>query len=163
MTFDLRFSDQHTEQEVVSYRADMIGVRQQAVQLEFGLAKRNTFASYKPTVAFAAVPFAANASRSGATDTRDGAGRLLRIEDWRVTDVALRSIVVAGATVSVWEVSFDRASRAGAAESLRETRRAWFDPVRRMWVKWEIHLHTERPNELASAYDLDYVATLTTS
>ena len=80
-------------------------------------------------------------------------GSSSRVEDWKVTDVALRG--------DAWEIAFERSSRPGAAETVRETRRGWFDPSRSIWVKWEEHVHSERPNELGATYSLDYVANLT--
>jgi hypothetical protein len=150
VVFDLNFSPNHHESEVVVFRADAVAVRRQATDVSFGPVKWTSDYQYRPVVARAALPFVSGAVRSGESDVRDGGGTVVRIEDWKVTDAA------------GWEVSFERTSRAGAAESLRETWRAWFDPSRRIWVKWETHRHIERrANGLPVAYDLDYVATFT--
>ncbi len=153
IALDMKFSDQHVETEVVSLRPDRLGLRSETMNAKFGLVTRASQASYNPVIARAALPFGANAVRSGATEARDGGGALLRVEDWKVTDVASRS--------TGWEVVLERTSRPGAVEQLRETRRGWFDITRGTWTTWETHLHTERTNGVKIAYDLNYTATLT--
>ena len=151
--FDMRFSDQHVEQAVVAFRTDGISLSQETRTVTF-LGTRTQGGALAPAVAQVVWPATAGASRSGASTVRDGAGRVVRTEDWKVVDTAVRS--------GVWEVTLERTSRPGAIETLHETRHAFFDTGRRMWTKWETHLHTDRPGELAAAYDLDYTATLTT-
>jgi hypothetical protein len=162
VVFDLNFSDQHTEREIVAFRSDRIAVRHESINVVFGLRKRSTQFGYSPAVGRAVVPLASSASRSGASTATDGSGTTMRTEDWKATDVAKRSLTVAGSTVEVWEISTERTSRPGAVEQFHETRRAWFDPARRMFVKWESHVHTERTSGVSSAYDLNYTATFTT-
>jgi hypothetical protein len=149
---DSQFSDQHTEREVVGFRTDRLSLRQEAMTVAFGIAGRSGTTTYTPALPRVLVPLTANATRIGASEARDGSGALLRTEDWKITTVAQRA--------NGWEVLIERTSRPGAAESLRDTYRGWFDPTRGTWVKWERHLHTQRNNGVAFSYNLDYTATL---
>jgi hypothetical protein len=157
MAVDLSLGANHTEHEVVAAGAELIALRASTITAVFGPVTRNVAATYDVPVGRAVLPLAAASSRTGASVAHDAAGTTLRTEDWKVTDVASQTMTVGGAATTVWEVTLSRTSRAGASEPLKETRRAWFDPARGIWVKWETHLHDERG---VSSYELDYTATL---
>jgi hypothetical protein len=152
VAFDMQFSNAHAERAQTFFGRDMALVRQDTLHVSMGLFKRNVTTTYNPGYAVAVVPFMAGASRSGVTDAFDADGKFLRTEDWRVTDI--------GPTPIGWQISLQRTSRPGAAEALYETRTMWFDTARRMWSRWEVHLHTEKSGLVKSSYDLNYAATL---
>jgi hypothetical protein len=161
LVLDLWFSDLHSESLVVGFGSDAVSLRQSTLTVMFGPVTRTSAASYSPSVGRAALPFVANAVRTGVSPARDPAGQVERTEDWKVTDVAPRAVAIAGTPTTAWEIVVERTSRPGATEQLRETGRAWFDPARRMWVRWETHLRTQRTEGVTFTYDLNYVATLT--
>jgi hypothetical protein len=158
VVIDAAIGADHTEHEALSTRSDLIGLQSATITAVFGPVTRTTAGTYDGPVGRVALPAAASATRSGASVVKDADGTTLRTEDWKVTDVASQSMTVGGAVATVWEVTLTRTSRPGATEALTETRRAWFDPARRLFLKWETHLHTERG---VQAYDLDYTATIT--
>ncbi|HZN12810.1 MAG TPA: hypothetical protein VFB78_00960 [Acidimicrobiales bacterium] len=157
IVLDLVLSDRHREREVLAYKRDGVALRYADLDVAFSLGTRASSATYRPLVARAVAPFASGATRSGVSEALDGAGHAVRTEDWKVTDVGPRTLL----GVSTWQITSERSSRAGATEQLTESRTAWFDPARRVFVKWQTHLRLQRATGTARTYDLTYTAVLT--
>lgn len=155
---DFALGPNHTEHEVWSASAELIGLRSETITAVFGPVTRSMVGTYDATVGRMVLPLKSSASRAGVSVAHDANGAVARTEDWTVTDVSAQPVTVGGTSVSAWQVTLLRTSRSGAAEPLNETRKAWFDPAHGVWVKWQTQLHTERG---VSAYDLAYTATLT--
>ncbi|HYZ90798.1 MAG TPA: hypothetical protein VFA34_00220 [Actinomycetota bacterium] len=135
--FDLFFSTQHEEREIVSFRDDAIAFTYEAGSVTFGPATQTSEAVYDPPMLQIPVPLEENAIETGTSVARDSGGNVRRTEDWTVEVLRRERLNVLGSTVNTWVVKIDRQSRPGGAERVTRSRTYWFDPGRSIWVKWE--------------------------
>ena len=71
-------------------------------------------------------------------------GKVSRTEDWKTTVLGQEAVTVGGATVNAWKVEVQRKFRPGSADQGFRNRTYWFDPARRIWVKYTEVFHGER-------------------
>jgi len=157
LTVDLAFGANHTEHEVLTVGADLIGMRSSTITATFGPVTRTIAGNNDDPIGRLALPLSPSRARSGTSQVRDTDGNVLRTEDWKVVDAGSETVTVGGTSTTAWVITLDRKSRPDASESVTETRKAWFDATRRVWVKWQTEFHSQKG---VTAYDLNYTATL---
>jgi hypothetical protein len=135
--FDLFFSDNHEEREIVAYRDNAIVFTYEAGSVTFGPATRTSEATYDPPMLQIPVPLEEGAQVSGTSRAKDSGGNVTRTEDWTVTVQGRDVIPVMRKQTPVWIVKIDRQSKPGSSERVTRSRTYWFDPQRSIWVKWQ--------------------------
>lgn len=162
VNFDLNFSSDHEEREVVAYRADGISFTFEAGTITFGAGfTRSSEASYEPPMKQIPAPLREGATASGTSDARDPNGNVTRTEDWTVRVLGKEVLTVLGKPTLTWVLKVDRQSRPGTTEQDKRTRTYWFDPDRRIWVKWSEALEASQDfGPGAFGYQTEYTATL---
>lgn len=160
--FDLSFSSDHEERELVAYRADGIAFTYEAGTITFGPGfTRSSEATYDPPMTQIPAPLREGAKVSGTSDARDPDGTLTRTEDWTVQVLGQEIMTVLGRKTVTWVMRVERESRPGTAEQDKRTRTYWFDPGRRIWVKWTESLRASQDfGPGAFGYQTEYTATL---
>jgi hypothetical protein len=147
LVFDLVFSDQHEEREIIAFRPDGLAMTFEGGSVTFGPGTQTSEADYKPPMLQIPWPLTAGTTRSGTTDAGS------RVEDWTVK--------VGGQENGLWVVDITRASRPGGSESVRRARRYWFDAARGLWTKWHETMHGERSQlGFTFTYDTEFDAVL---
>ncbi|MGH8990564.1 MAG: hypothetical protein ACRDZ7_03450 [Acidimicrobiia bacterium] len=144
LVFDLRYSDEHEEREIVGFRGDGIYFDFEGGSVTFGPRTETNEGDYEPPLLQLPRPLQAGVTRSGTTEVRRSDGSISRTEDWTVKVVGQETITVAGAAVQTWKVETDRKSRPGSAEVNNRQRTYWYDPGRAMWVRFTDVLHGSR-------------------
>lgn len=160
--FDLDFSSNHEEREIVSYQGDGASFTYEAGEVTFGPVMQTSEATYEPPML--QVPFTLDfgVKRSGTSEASTPGGSVVRTEDWTVEVLGRETIEVMDETVDSWVVKISRQSRPGSSEQVTRTRQYWFDPGRMLWVKWTETLHGERPFGPGTfTYDTQFTANLT--
>ena len=135
--FDLFFSDQHEEREIVSFRDNAIVFTYEAGSVTFGPATRTSEAVYDPPMMQIPVPLEENAIEKGTSQAKDSDGNITRVEDWTVEVLRREKFNVLGRPTDTWVVKIDRQSRPGGTERVTRSRTYWFDPARSIWVAWQ--------------------------
>ena len=75
--------------------------------------------------------------------------------------MAQETLKLAGVSVPTWVVTIDRKTRPGSTDQSTRSRTYWFDPARRVWVKWKEKMHGERKTVgFTFTYDTTYEAVL---
>jgi hypothetical protein len=160
LVFDLRYSDEHEEREIVGFRGDGVYFDYEAGSVSFGPRTETSEADYDPPMLQVPRPQAAGASRSGSSQAKRADGSVVRTEEWKVTVLGQETLSIAGAAVSTWKVDVDRRF-SGPSESGTRKRTYWFDPGRSMWVKFTEVFHGERrTGGFTATYDSNITATL---
>ena len=134
--FDLYFSDDHEEREIVAYRDTGIVFTYEAGSVTFGFTQTSE-ATYDPPMLQIPIPLSDSSSRTGTSVARDSSGNVTRTEDWTVSVVGREDLEILGRTVPTWVVQIQRQSQPGSSERVTRTRKYWFDTERVLWVKWE--------------------------
>ena len=163
LDFDLNFSSNHEEREIVAYRATGIMFTYEAGSITFGPGfTQSSQATYDPPMTQILVPLKAGAKVSGTSEARDPtSGTVTRTEDWTVEVLRQEAIKVLGKATVTWVVKIDRQSRPGTSEQDTRSRTYWFDPARRIWVKWsEIFDGSQDVGPGAFDYHTEFTATL---
>lgn len=160
LIFDLYFSDDHEEREIVAFRDDGIVFTYEAGSVTFGFTQTSE-ATYDPPMLQIPVPLSDGASRSGTSEARDASGNVTRTEDWSVSVLGREDLQILGATVPAWVVEIQRQSKPGSTERVTRTRKYWFDTERVLWVKWEEHMTGSQDVGPGSfSYSTHFTATL---
>jgi hypothetical protein len=144
LVFDLRYSNEHEEREIVGFRDDGIYFDYEGGSVTFGPRTETNEGDYEPPLLQIAKPLQAGVTRSGTTVVKRADGTVSRTEDWTVKVVGTETITVAGAAVETWKVETDRKSRPGSSEVNNRQRTYWFDPTRAIWVRFTDVLHGSR-------------------
>jgi hypothetical protein len=162
LVFDLFFSEDHTEREVVAYRDDGVAFTYESSSVMFGPGvTQSSDATYDPAMLQVPARLAKGATFEGTSTATASDGSQRRIEDWTVTVDGREMIDVFGREVNAWIVSIDRKTRPGSAEQLTRSRKYWFDPARGIWAKWEEHTTGSGDFGPGSfTYTIDFTATL---
>ncbi len=161
VVFDLRYSDQHEERQIVSFKDDGVYFDFEGGSVTFGPRTETSEADYEPPMLQIPKPLQAGVSRSATVRARDADGSVVRTEDVHVTVVGQETIPVAGASVATWKVEVRRTFRPGSAEQGTRNRTYWFDPARSLWVKFTEQFHGERSaGAFSFTYDSNLTATL---
>ena len=137
LIFDLYFSDDHEEREIVAFRPEGILFTYEAGSVTFGPATRTSEATYEPAMLQIPIPLAEGAQVTGTSEARTPSGEVSRVEDWTVQVLRREDVSVLGETVSAWVVRIERRSRPGSSEQVTRSRTYWFDTARSLWVRWE--------------------------
>lgn len=163
LVFDLRYSDEHEEREIVGFRDDGIYFDFEGGSVTFGPRTETNEGDYEPPILQLPRPLEPGVTRSGTTTVKDSNGTVTRTEDWSVKVVGKETITVAGAAVETWKVETDRKSRPGSAEVNNRQRTYWFDPARAIWVRFTDVLHGSRAQgPFTFTYDSSLTADLLT-
>jgi hypothetical protein len=163
LDFDLDFSTEHEEREIVAYTAKGLAFTFEAGTVTFGPGfTRTSQATYAPPMTQIPVPLKAGATVTGTSDATDpSTGKVTRTEDWTVKVLRQEAIEIMGKPVVTWVVQIDRQSRPGGSESDTRSRTYWFDPQLRIWVKWTEMLDgSQQIGPGAFSYQTQYTATL---
>jgi hypothetical protein len=159
--FDLYFSDDHEEREIVAFRPEGILFTYEAGSVTFGPATRTSEAVYDPPMLQIPVPLREGVQVKGTSNAKDSSGNTTRTEDWTVTVLRTEQLQILGEQVGTWVVKIERQSRPGGSESVTRTRTYWFDPNRSIWVKWEEKLSGAQDFGPGSfSYQTEFTATL---
>ncbi|MDQ3944327.1 MAG: hypothetical protein M3357_04100 [Actinomycetota bacterium] len=160
VVFDLRYSNEHEEREIVGYRGDGVYFDYEAGSISFGPRTESSEADYEPPMLQIPSPLQAGVTRSGTSKAKGSGGSVVRDETWKVTVVGQENVTVAGAAVAAWKVQVDRTFQ-GGSESGTKNRTYWYDPARLMWVKFTEVFHGERRQSgFSFTYDMNATATL---
>ena len=164
LVFDLYFSNEHEEREIVEYKSGSIVFTYESGKITFGPGfSRKSEADYTPPMLQIPVPLRAGEERTGfskATDPGNNNAET-RTEDWTVKVLRQEAITIMDQTVNTWVVQIDRKSRPGGSESVTRSRTYWFDPERSLWVKWHEKLTGSQDFGPGSfTYNTDFTATL---
>ena len=158
---DLFFSKDHSERDIVAYKSDSIAFTFEGGAITFGPATQTSEADYAPPMVQIPLPLRAGDTCHGTTEARSSNGSVSRVEDWTVSVVKQETLKIAGQDVPTWVVTLDRKTRKGSADQSIRNRTYWYDPARRIWVKWHEKMHGERKTlGFTFTYDTTYDAVL---
>jgi hypothetical protein len=160
LVFDLTYSDQHKEREIVAYRGDGVAFTFEGGQVSFGPGTQTSQADYDPPMVQIPWPLEPGATRTGTTKAKQSDGSVARTEDWTAKVIGVESVPAPGGTVDAWKVQVDRKTQAGSSETLARQRIYWYDPGRGIWVKVAETVHGERKAAVTFTYDSKLTATL---
>jgi len=158
---DLFFSSQHQERDIVAYGGDSIAFTFEGGSITFGPSTQTSEADYVPAMTQIPLPLRAGDRRTGTAQAKAKNGTVSRVEDWTVTVVGQETLTIAGKSVATWVVTTERKTRPGSADQATRSRTYWYDPARRMWVKWKEKMHSEHKVGINVTYDTTYEAVLT--
>jgi len=154
VVLDLHFSDQHNEREVLGYVDESVALDYEAGSITFGPMTQTSEADYAPPI-----PQVVSQLRSGTSAAKNSDGSVGRTEDWTATPKGTEDITVEGRVAHCAVVEVDRKTRPGSSD--QETRKTtyWYDPSRRLWVKWSVTMHGERAfPAFTFTYDEEFTA-----
>jgi hypothetical protein len=158
---DLFFSSQHQERDIVAYRGDSVAFTFESGSITFGPTTQTSEADYVPAMTQIPLPLRAGDKRAGSTQAKAKNGAVARVEDWSVRVVGQETLTIGGKSIATWVVMIDRKTRPGSADQATRSRTYWFDPARRIWVKWKEKAHGERKSVgVTLSYDTNYEAVL---
>jgi hypothetical protein len=161
LAFDLAFSEEHSEREIVAYRKTGLLFTFEAGHIVFGPYERTSEASYEPAMLQVPIPLEEGSIDKGTSHAIEPDGSESRVEDWTVTNKGTEKVEVAGDDTETWVVEVKRQSRPGSAEQVTRTRTYWLDPERAIWVKWTEEMSgTQDFGPSTFSYSTDYTATL---
>ncbi len=161
LVFDIRYSDNHVEREIVGFRNDGIYFDFEGGSITFGPRTETSEADYDPPILQIPLPLQPGLSRTGVTQAKGADGRVSRTEDWKTTVLGQEAVTIGGATVNAWKVEVQRKFRPGSPDQGFRNRTYWFDPARRIWVKYTEVFHGERRTAgFSFTYDSNLTAVL---
>jgi hypothetical protein len=162
VAWDLAFSPQHSERDVLAYAPGGVAFAFEAGAITFGPATQTSQADYVPPMVQVPLPLRVGDVRSGTTQARGQNGSVSRVEDWTVKVTGQETLVIDGSKVPTWVVTLERHTRPGSTDQATRSRTYWYDPARRIWVKWRERMHGQRKTlGFTFTYDTSYEATLT--
>jgi hypothetical protein len=161
LAFDLKFSDEHEEREIVAFRKKGISFTFEGGSVTFGPRTQTSDATYSPPMTQIPVPLIEDAKVKGTSRAIASDGTESRIEDWTVEVQGREKIEVMSSTVDAYVVQIERQSRPGTDEQVHRVRKYWLDPERSIWVKYEEHMTGSQGVGLGRfTYQTDYTAIL---
>jgi hypothetical protein len=161
LVFDLTYSPQHAEREIVGFRNDGVYFDFEGGSITFGPRTETSQADYEPPILQVPLPLQPGLSRTGVSKAKGANGGVSRTEDWKTTVLGREPVTVAGTTVNAWKVEVKRTFRPGGTDQGWRNRTMWFDPARNMWVKFVEVFHGERHQAAFSfTYDSNVTAVL---
>lgn len=158
--FDLRFSDDHEEREIVRYGDDGLAFVYEAGSITFGPGTQTSEGTYNPPMVQVPFPLAAGRTVSGTSPVTDSSGNTPRTEKWKTTILGTDVITVLGAPRETWVVEIQRNTPSGATEEVDRYRKYWYDPSLGIWVKWTERFSAARNGFVRFGYNASYTATL---
>lgn len=161
LAFDLFFSEDHEEREVVAFRRTGIAFTYEAGSITFGPRTEDSEATYSPAMTQIPIPLTEKAKASGTSRALRADGSTARIENWTVKVRGRERLNLMDETVDTYVVEVERKTEPESEEQLTRSRKYWFDPVRVIWVKWEEQMSGTRDVGFGSfTYSTRYTATL---
>jgi hypothetical protein len=161
LVFDITYSDNHVEREIVGFRNDGVYFDFEGGSITFGPRTETSQADYDPPILQIPLPLQPGLSRTGVTQAKGADGKVSRTEDWKTTVLGQEAVTIDGATINAWKVDVQRKFRPGSADQGFRNRTYWFDPARRMWVKYTEVFHGERRTAgFSFTYDSNLTAVL---
>ena len=161
IVFDLKYSDQHAEREIVDFRDDGVYFNFEGGSVTFGPRTETSQADYSPPMLQVPKPLQAGFSRDLVVQAKNTDGSVIRTEDVNVSVVGKETLTIAGASVETWKVQVNRKIRPGSSDQGTRSRTYWFDPARNLWVKYTEVFHGGRSTAgFSFTYDSDLTATL---
>jgi len=161
VVFDLTYSSDHTERAIAAYDGDGVSFVYEAGQVRFGPMAQTNQGDYQPAMTQVPLPLTAGVKRSGDTKVTDSGGAAERSESWTATVTGQDTVIVAGAAVATRVVRLERTSDPGSSQTVHRVRTYWYDPARRLWVKYTEQMHGEQHyGGVAMTYDDNLTATL---
>lgn len=161
LVFDITYSDKHVEREIVGFRNDGVYFDFEGGSITFGPRTETSQADYDPPILQVPLPLQPGLSRTGVTQAKGADGSMSRTEDWKTSVLGQEAVTIGGATVNAWKVEVQRKFRPGSADQGFRNRTYWFDPARRMWVKYTEVFHGERRTAgFSFTYDSNLTAVL---
>jgi hypothetical protein len=158
--FDLDFSPEHTEREIVQWGPSGVAWTFEAGQVTFGLITQTNQGRYSPPMLQIPAQLSAGTVVSGSSNALSGS-TLQRVEDWTDTVVGPETLTLAGQSVPTVEVAVHRASRPGASEATIRTTDFWYSPATHMWVKFSEQLQGKQTElGITFTYTESFTATL---
>jgi hypothetical protein len=161
LVLDLVFSNQHEEREIVAWRPDGVAFTFEGGSITFGSTTQTSEADYEPAMTQVPLPLGAGVARAGTSRAKDSSGNVTRTEDWKVKVEGQDTVVIAGVPTPTWVVTIDRQTKPGSADQVSRKRRYWYDPARKLWVRWaEDFVGARNMFGLTFSYEAHYTATL---
>lgn len=136
MIFDLDFSSEHEEREIVAFDETGVSFTYEAGSVTFGPVTRTSEATYEPPMLQVPLPLTRGARRSGTSEATTPDGEHARTEDWTVEVGGRELLPVLGEQRETWVVRIERASRPGSSEQVERSRTYWVDTDLGIWVQW---------------------------
>jgi hypothetical protein len=158
LIFDITYSNNHVEREIVGFRNDGVYFDFEGGSITFGPRTETSQADYEPPILQVPLPLQPGLSRTGVSQAKGADGNISRTEDWKTTVLGQEAVTIGGATVNAWKVEVQRKFRPGSADQGFRNRTYWFDPARRIWVKYTEVFHGERHT---AGFSFTYDSTLT--
>jgi hypothetical protein len=161
VVFDLKYSDQHAEREIVDFRGDGVYFNFEGGSVTFGPRTETSEADYEPPMLQIPKPLQAGFTRDLVVKAKDSGGSVTRTEDVNVSVLGKETLTIAGASLETWKVQVNRKIRPGSSDQGTRSRTYWFDPARNLWVKYTEIFHGARSVAIGSfTYDSNLTATL---
>jgi len=162
LVFDITYSNQHAEREIVGFRNDGVYFDFEGGSITFGPRTETSQADYDPPILQIPYPLQPGLSRTGVTKATGADGKVSRTEDWKATVLGQEAVAIGGGgTVNAWKVEIQRKFRPGTPDQGFRNRTYWFDPARNIWVKYTEVFHGERNIGVGSfTYDSNLTAVL---
>jgi len=162
LVFDITYSNQHAEREIVGFRNDGVYFDFEGGSITFGPRTETSQADYDPPILQIPYPLQPGLSRTGVTKATGADGKVSRTEDWKATVLGQEAVAIGGGgTVNAWKVEIQRKFRPGTPDQGFRNRTYWFDPARNIWVKFVEVFHGERHTAgFSFTYDSNLTAVL---
>ena len=162
LVFDLDFSDQHKEREIVQYSSTGVAFTYEAGDISFGPGfSQSDEANYNPPMLQVPLPLKPGAVVGGKSTAIASDGSQTRVEDWTVTILRQEDLTVLGRTFKTWVVEIHRQSEPGGTEDVDRTRTYWYSPEGHIWLKWtENFKGSKRFGPGTFTYQTQFTATL---
>jgi hypothetical protein len=161
LVFDIRYSEDHWERQVIGYRADGVYCDYEAGSIRFGPVRGTSEVDFDPPIPHVPVPAAAGGVRSGSSRARRADGSVARTEEWRVAVLGREPVGVGGTPVDAWKLHLERRTAAGSSEKLAVQLTGWYDAGRGLWLRFDKTIHGERPGPgVTLTYDARLTAVL---
>src|SRR5918996_5415869 len=92
LVFDITYSQEHVEREIVAYRGDGVYFTFEGGQVRFGPGTQTSEADYDPPMLQIPWPLEPGATRTGVSEAKRDDGSVVRTEDWKATVVGVEPI-----------------------------------------------------------------------
>ena len=159
VVLDTNYSSNHTERTIVGVQSDGMYFDFEGGQVRFGPSAQTNQGDYRPPMLQVPFPLAGGRVRSGTTQVLASDGSVERTESWTVTVIGQEIIQAGGTPVSTWKITIDRHG-SGGNQQVDRSRVLWYDPARRLWVKYTEKMHGQQSYGITFTYDEDLTATL---
>ena len=135
--FDLVFSSDHKEREIVEYVKSGVQYTYEAGTITFGPGiSQSDEGTYTPPMLQVPLPLKAGKIITGKSTATAPDGSTSRVEDWTVGVIRQEKLHVLGRDFDTWVVQIHRQSEPGSKESVDRTRQYWYSPEANLWLKW---------------------------